>query len=140
MPDVGDVIAKSVFDFFRDQRHTIEIQRLKADGLKMSMEAASKSLSAALTGITIVISGNFSIPRDEMKELIELHGGKNSSSISGKTTFLLAGTKPGPEKMKKAEELGIKVISEEEFRNMLPEGAMKDADENVEPNLFGGLV
>ena len=71
--DVGEVIAESVYNFFQDERHRLEIQRLKADGLKMSMEAPAQNLSAALTGKTIVISGNFSISRDEMKELIALH-------------------------------------------------------------------
>lgn len=139
--DVGEVIAESVYNFFQDDRHRLEIQRLKADGLKMSMEAPAQNLSAALTGKTIVISGNFSISRDEMKELIALHGGKNSGSLSGKTSYLLAGSKPGPEKMKKAEQLGIPVINEEEFRSMLPDGALPENNEE-EPitDLFGGLV
>lgn len=139
--DVGEVIAESVYNFFQDDRHRLEIQRLKADGLKMSMEAPAQNLSAALTGKTIVISGNFSISRDEMKELIALHGGKNSGSLSGKTSYLLAGSKPGPEKMKKAEQLGIPVINEDEFRSMLPDGALPENDEE-EPitDLFGGLV
>lgn len=139
--DVGEVIAESVYNFFQNDSHRLEIQRLKADGLKMSMEAPAQNLSAALTGKTIVISGNFSISRDEMKELIALHGGKNSSSLSGKTSYLLAGSKPGPEKMKKAEQLGIPVINEEEFRSMLPDGALPENDEE-EPitDLFGGLV
>lgn len=139
--DVGEVIAESVYNFFQNDSHRLEIQRLKADGLKMSMGAPAQNLSAALTGKTIVISGNFSISRDEMKELIALHGGKNSSSLSGKTSYLLAGSKPGPEKMKKAEQLGIPVINEEEFRSMLPDGALPENDEE-EPitDLFGGLV
>lgn len=139
--DVGEVIAESVYNFFQDERHRLEIQRLKADGLKMSMEAPAQNLSAALTGKTIVISGNFSISRDEMKELIALHGGKNSGSLSGKTSYLLAGSKPGPEKMKKAEQLGIPVINEDDFRSMLPDGALPENDEE-EPitDLFGGLV
>lgn len=139
--DVGEVIAESVYNFFQDEKHRLEIQRLKADGLKMSMEAPAQNLSAALTGKTIVISGNFSISRDEMKELIALHGGKNSGSLSGKTSYLLAGSKPGPEKMKKAEQLGIPVINEDEFRSMLPDGALPENDEE-EPitDLFGGLV
>ena len=139
--DVGEVIAESVYNFFQNEKHRLEIQRLKADGLKMSMEAPAQNLSAALTGKTIVISGNFSISRDEMKELIALHGGKNSGSLSGKTSYLLAGSKPGPEKMKKAEQLGVPVINEEEFRSMLPDGALPENDEE-EPitDLFGGLV
>ena len=139
--DVGEVIAESVYNFFQNEKHRLEIQRLKADGLKMSMDAPAQNLSAALTGKTIVISGNFSISRDEMKELIALHGGKNSGSLSGKTSYLLAGSKPGPEKMKKAEQLGIPVINEDEFRSMLPDGALPENDEE-EPitDLFGGLV
>ena len=139
--DVGEVIAESVYNFFQDDRHHLEIQRLKADGLKTSMEAPAQNLSAALTGKTIVISGNFSISRDEMKELIALHGGKNSGSLSGKTSYLLAGSKPGPEKMKKAEQLGIPVINEEEFRSMLPDGALpENVEEEPITDLFGGLV
>ncbi|MBO4447649.1 MAG: NAD-dependent DNA ligase LigA, partial [Bacteroidales bacterium] len=72
---------------------------------------------------TIVISGNFSISREAMKDLISLHGGKPGSSVSAKTAFLLAGSKPGPEKLKKCSQLGIPVISEEEFRAMLPAGS-----------------
>lgn len=141
VPDVGDVIAGSVHDFFMDERHRLEIKRLKADGLKMSVSAPEENLSAALEGKTIVISGNFSISRDEMKRLIGLHGGKNSGSLSARTSYLLAGSKPGPEKMKKAEQLGIPVISEDEFRKMLPEGAMPENEEE-EPatDLFGGLI
>ena len=141
VPDVGDVIARSVHDFFMDERHRLEIRRLKADGLKMSVSAPEENLSAALEGKTIVISGNFSISRDEMKRLIGLHGGKNSGSLSARTSYLLAGSKPGPEKMKRAEQLGIPVISEDEFRKMLPEGAMPENEEE-EPatDLFGGLI
>ena len=97
------------------------IERLKQAGLRFVMDKKQEKLSAALEGKTIVISGNFSVSRDEMKSLIVLHGGKSSGSISGKTSFLLAGEKAGPEKLKKAESLGIKVISEQEFRIMLGE-------------------
>jgi DNA ligase (NAD+) len=97
------------------------IERLKQAGLRFVMDKKQEKLSAALEGKTIVISGNFSVSRDEMKSIIVLHGGKSSGSISGKTSFLLAGEKAGPEKLKKAESLGIKVISEQEFRIMLGE-------------------
>ena len=102
---------------------------------------AKTSASDALAGKTIVISGNFSVSRDEMKRLIEANGGKNSSSVSGKTSYLLAGIKPGPEKMKKAGDLGVRIISEEEFRNMLPQAAGGTAakEQNVEPDLFSGM-
>ena len=119
--DVGEVIAQSVADFFTDERHIIEIQRLKAAGLKLSLEEGQAVAgSDALAGKTIVVSGNFSLSRDDMKALIERHGGRNSGSVSGKTSFLLAGSKPGPEKVRKCEELGIPVIGEEEFFAMIP--------------------
>ena len=154
VPDIGDVIADSIFNYFRDERHLIEIQRLKAAGLKFSIDEPAENLSAALAGKTIVISGNFSISRDEMKALIEKNGGKNSSSLSSKTTYLLAGTKPGPEKMKKAAEIGIEVIDEETFMRMLPghvettvqtaDGSVSDQDNAAEADfpadLFGGMI
>ena len=123
--DVGEVIAQSVKDFFSDQRHIIEIQRLKAAGLQMSLEVKEAvEGSDALAGMTIVISGNFSISRDGMKSLIERHGGRSSGSVSGKTSFLLAGEKPGPEKVRTGGELGVRIVSEEEFFAMLPASAM----------------
>ena len=154
VPDIGDVIADSIFNYFRDERHLIEIQRLKAAGLKFSIDEPEENLSAALAGKTIVISGNFSISRDEMKTLIEKNGGKNSSSLSSKTTYLLAGTKPGPEKMKKAAEIGIEVIDEETFMRMLPghvettvqtaDGSVSGQDNAAEADfpadLFGGMI
>lgn len=133
VPDVGEVIADSVLEYFKDPRHVADIERLKAAGLRFSMEER-KAVSEALAGMTIVISGNFSVSRDEMKRLVEDNGGKNSSSVSGKTTYLLAGTKPGPEKIKKASDLGVKVISEDEFRAMLPAGQAARREE--EPTLF----
>ncbi len=132
--DVGDVIARSVFDYLRDEKHINEIHRLKSAGLKFSVEEKGNS-SDVLSGMTIVVSGNFNIPRDEMKHLIEANGGKNSSSVSSKTSFLLAGTKPGPEKIKKAGELGIRIVSEDEFMAMLPSKATVQPDIQ-EPTLF----
>ena len=154
VPDIGDVIADSIFNYFRDERHLIEIQRLKAAGLKFSIDEPAENFSAALAGKTIVISGNFSISRDEMKALIEKNGGKNSSSLSSKTTYLLAGTKPGPEKMKKAADIGIEVIDEETFMRMLPghvettvqtaDGSVSGQDNAAEADfpadLFGGMI
>ena len=117
--DVGQVIAESIHAFFKDEMNLDTIERLKAAGLKFEAEAQKQKLSEALAGKTIVISGNFSISRDEMKALIVAHGGKSSGSISGKTAYLLAGEKPGPEKIKKAETLGVKIITEEEFRSII---------------------
>ena len=154
VPDIGDVIADSIFNYFKDERHLLEIQRLKADGLKFSMDEPAENVSAALAGKTIVISGNFSISRDEMKAIIEKNGGKNSSSLSKKTTYLLSGTKPGPEKMKKAADLGIEVIDEETFMSMLPGNASptgaesgkapgtenNEGEEAFPTDLFGGMI
>ncbi len=118
--DVGKVIAESIYGYFRDEVNLETLAKLKAAGLKFRVEEeAQKKLSEALAGKTMVISGNFSIPRDEMKALIAAHGGKNSGSVSGKTAYLLAGEKAGPEKLKKAEALGVKVSSEEEFAAMV---------------------
>ena len=121
VPEIGRVIAHSVCSYFEDARNAIEVQRLREHGLQFSVRQSDGGKSDALSGKTIVISGNFSISREEMKALIERHGGKNSSSLSGRTSFLLAGSKPGPEKIKNCEELGVMIISEEAFRALLPE-------------------
>ena len=143
VPDVGEVIARSIFSFFRDEKVLADISRLKAAGLQFSLGKASEKNSDALAGKTIVVSGTFSISRDEIKALIEANGGKNSSSVSGKTDFLLAGTKPGPEKVKKASELGVAVIDENEFFAMIPSVPVKTEEgnhvrgrEETEPTLF----
>jgi DNA ligase (NAD+) len=139
--DIGEIIAESIYSYFRNPDNIEVISRLKAAGLRFEIGQQKKSLSASLAGLTIVISGNFSISRDAMKELIALHGGKNSGSISGKTSYLLAGEKAGPEKLKKAESLGIKVISEAEFMEMT--GTSEDSrpqainpETVIEPTLF----
>lgn len=117
--DVGQVIAESIYGFFRDEINLETVDRLKAAGLKFETDTKDEKVSDVFNGKTIVISGNFSVSRDEIKALIVSHGGKNSGSISSRTSFLLAGEKPGPEKMKKAESLGTPIISEEEFRKMI---------------------
>lgn len=117
--DIGQVIAESVYDFFREETNIDTIARLKAAGLKFEAEQSQQKMSDKLAGKTIVISGNFSVSRDDMKSLITSHGGKNSGSVSGKTSYLLAGEKPGPEKIKKAESLGVEIIDEQKFREMI---------------------
>lgn len=117
--DIGQVIAESVYDFLREDSNIDTIERLKAAGLKFKADAAQQKLSGKLDGKTIVISGNFSVSRDEIKSLIIAHGGKSSGSISSKTTYLLAGEKPGPEKIRKAESLGVERIDEQKFREMI---------------------
>lgn len=136
--DVGQVIAESIYDFFADESNKEIVSRLKGVGLQFESTGAPKQVSAALEGKTIVISGNFSISRDEMKALIVAYGGKNSGSISGKTAFLLAGDKPGPEKIKKAESLGVSIISEDEFRSMISDEDKVEPEqiEVTEPTLF----
>lgn len=132
VPDVGDVSAASIYSYFKDERHLIEIQRLKAHGLHFGAETPSENLSDALAGKSIVISGTFSISRDDMKALIEKHGGKNSGSISGKTSFLLAGEKPGPEKLRKCVQLDVPILSEEDFLKLLPADEQGAKDDKVE--------
>ena len=135
--DVGDVIARSVCDYFAKPEHREQVERLRAAGLRFDGAGQETALSDALAGKTVVISGNFSISRERMKDLIVAHGGKAGSSVSGATAFLLAGTKPGPEKLRKCEKLGIPVISEEEFRAMLPdlpEGSGATAQEGPQPS------
>ncbi len=129
VPDVGEVIADSIYDFFMDPDNIREVQRLRAAGLKMAVSEGETETSDVLGGATVVITGNYSIPRDSMKALIEANGGKNSSSVSGKTDYLLAGEKPGPEKIKKAEALGIRIITESEFMDMI--SAAKGEEENA---------
>ena len=112
--DVGERIAWSVQDFFSDLGNVQMIDRLKAAGLKMELEQ-QKEIKNILGGKSFIVSGKFSISREELKAKIEEYGGKNVSSISSKTDFLIAGENMGPAKLAKAEKLGISIISEEEF-------------------------
>lgn len=111
--EIGEVIARSVSDFFSRDKERAIVERLALHGLQLSYKA--ENLSSALNGTSWVISGTFSRPREEMKALVERHGGKMVSAISSKTDFILAGGKMGPEKKKKAERLGIPLVGEEEF-------------------------
>lgn len=125
---VGVTIAESIRNFFDKPENIIIIERLKKAGLQFNNEKNAVSESQALAGKSIVVSGVFSsFSRDEIKQLIEYHGGKNSSSISSKTDFLLAGEKMGPEKKKKAEALNVKIINEDEFLKMIEEPREKKA-------------
>ena len=117
--DIGETIAESIYSYFRNPDNIEMIARLKASGLRFEAEKQKEHHSDVLKGLTIVISGNFSISRDAIKELITLNGGKNSGSISRKTSFLLAGEKAGPEKLKKAEGLGVRLLNEEDFFKMI---------------------
>ncbi len=124
--EVGDKIAISILDYFADEQNRAIIERLRAAGLQFEAEAKSLS-SVALQGSNIVISGTFEIhSRDELKALIEAHGGKNQAAVSANTTYLLAGAKIGPAKLQKAQKLGVKIISEQEVIAMI-EGAEEPA-------------
>ena len=116
--DVGEVTAVAIFDYFNNPQHRLIVQRLKTAGLQM--EVVDNRISNVLEGMTIVVSGTFDhFSREEIKTSIEQHGGKASGSISGKTTYLLAGAKVGPEKLKKAEKLGVPLLTEEEYLKMI---------------------
>ena len=116
--DVGEVTAKAVAEWFAKAEHRTIVERLRAAGLQMSVELGTRS--SELEGMILVVSGVFEhFSRDEIKADIEKHGGKVSGSISGKTTCLLAGEKMGPEKLKKAEKLGVKIITETDYLKMI---------------------
>ena len=116
--EIGETIADSLTAYFMDSSHIEMIQRLEAAGVQMVAQEKER-LSNLLEGKSIVISGNFSVSREEIKSIISAHSGKNTGSVSGKTSFLLVGEKPGPEKIRKAQSLGVKVISEEEFYSLI---------------------
>ena len=120
--EIGEKIARSVVDFFADERNRTMVERLKAHGLQMALDESAEagSRSEELKGLTFVISGTFARhSRDEYKTMIERHGGRNASSISGKTDYLLAGENMGPAKLAKAEKLGVKLLNEDEFLKLI---------------------
>ena len=129
--EVGEKIALSIKDFFADERNIHIVNRLKNAGLQFEHEKKEIGRNQVLSGMNIVVSGVFStMSRDEIKQLIEDLGGKNVSSISSKTTFVLAGDKMGPEKKKKAESLGIEIKSEKDFLRMINNDNDIDIDNN----------
>ena len=118
--DVGEQIAQNILAYFNDENNLKIVNRLHEAGLQMVSQDEELQLSTKLAGKNIVISGVFSQhSRDEYKQMIEAHGGKNVGSISKKTSFVLAGDNMGPEKRKKAESIGIPLVSEEDFLAML---------------------
>ncbi|OFY87432.1 MAG: DNA ligase (NAD(+)) LigA [Bacteroidetes bacterium RIFCSPLOWO2_12_FULL_35_15] len=119
--DIGETTAQSIIDYFTD-KHTVKIiEDLKSHGLQFELsEEQLINTSDKLNGLSFVVSGVFSkFSRDELKKAIEQNGGKNVGSISGKTSFVIAGENMGPEKHKKAEKLGVKIISEDDFIKMI---------------------
>ena len=123
VPDIGEIIADTIFEWSHNERHRRLVDTLRGIGLHFETEETADSrISDSLEGCTVVVSGNFSISREEMKGLIAAHGGKCTGSVSGSTTYLLAGEKSGPEKLRKAEKLGVKIISEDDFYSLVGDG------------------
>lgn len=121
IPDIGPIIAKNIFDFLRDPVNVDIIESLRSAGVSLALdEEALAPAGDALAGKSIVISGTFQHhSRDEYKDIIVRNGGKNVGSISKKTSFVLAGDNMGPSKREKCEALGIPMVSEDEFLNMI---------------------
>ncbi|MDE5636980.1 MAG: NAD-dependent DNA ligase LigA, partial [Alistipes sp.] len=125
--EVGGKIADGIADFFADPANLRIIERLRAAGLQFEAQARQLK-SQALEGLSFVISGKFTAhSRDELKELIEAHGGRNLAAVSANVDFLIAGENMGPAKLKKAEKLGIKLISEQNFEQMISGGGVEAA-------------
>lgn len=119
--DIGDVIAQSIVDYFSNDENVKIVARLIDAGLQFKVKEQEK-LSASLEGLSVIISGTFThYSRDEIKKVIELHGGKNVSSISKNTDLFVTGENIGPAKLEKATKLNIKMVDEEEFRRMIGE-------------------
>lgn len=127
---VGEVIAKSVIAYFHNPVNQDIVERLRSYGLQMQLsEEQISGASDKLAGKSIVISGVFAKhSRDEYKALIEQHGGKNVGSISGKTSFILAGDNMGPSKLQKAEKLGIPLVNEDDFLDMIEGDVVADTE------------
>lgn len=121
--DIGPKIAESIINYFKNEKNREIVQRLREADVQMAMpDGHDLTLSETFAGKTIVISGTFTHhSRDEYKAIIESHGGKNGSSVSKKTDFILAGDNMGPAKLEKAAKLGVPVIDEESFLGMLPQ-------------------
>ena len=116
---MGEKIARSIVAYFADEDNRLIIERLRSVGLQFEV-AEKELLSQSLAGLSFVISGSFERhSRDELKALIELHGGKNLAAVSGTTNYLLAGNKIGPAKLQKATKLGVEIISEDQFEAMI---------------------
>jgi DNA ligase (NAD+) len=117
--EIGEKIAISIQQYFLDEGNQLIIERLRESGLQMEV-IEKEALSDTFNGMSFVVSGVFlSFSRDELKELIESNGGKNVSSISSKTDYVVAGENMGPSKLKKATDLGIKILSEDDFIKLL---------------------
>lgn len=119
--DIGETTAQSIMDYFADSRNAIIIEKLRESGVQLELSKEQLvNASDKLKGLSFVVSGVFNkFSRDDLKKAIEQNGGKSVGSISGKTSYLVAGDNMGPEKLKKAEKLGVPIISEDDFIKML---------------------
>ena len=136
--EIGERIAQSVQKYFADEKNRAIVDRLKAYGLQMSLsEDKLQPAGDKLSGMSIVISGTFEHhSRDEYKQMIEQNGGKNAGSVSAKTSFILAGENMGPEKLKKAEKAGVRLVNEAEFLAMIGDSSKPIAN----PDGFVGTL
>lgn len=119
VPEIGEVIAQSVIDYFADPTNLDIVRRLQKHGLQFETKDTVEAQNGKLTGRTFVVSGVFSISRDELKKRIEDHGGKVVGTVSGNTDYLVAGDNMGPSKKQKAEKLGVQIVGESEFNSMI---------------------
>jgi DNA ligase (NAD+) len=118
--DIGEQVAKSILNYFSEKRNIELVERLKQNGLQFESTTQQLSNSTTLEGLTFVVSGVFTkFSRDDLKAAIEQNGGTVVGSVSGKTSYIIAGENMGPEKLKKAEKLGVKIIDENEFEKMI---------------------
>lgn len=138
--EIGEKIAESIVAYFTDSVNLEIIERLRAAGLQFNLGEQSISSGNSLEGKTVVVSGVFERSRDEMKALIEDNGGKVGSSISSKTDYLVRGENMGPSKLKKAEDLGVPMISEQEFVAMLGLGVESSSVKAIQPESGQGTL
>ena len=135
--EVGERIADAILEYFADAANLEIIRRLRDAGLQF--EATARELaSETLSGKSFVVSGRFSRSRDEMKALIEAHGGRNLAAVSGNVDYIVAGENMGPAKLKKAEKLGIRILSEEAFFRMIEGNGSPEATEDGTPERAEG--
>ena len=134
MEEVGDKIAGSIREYLADPVNLRIVERLRAAGVQFAADEEQR-LSDSLAGLHIVISGTFRRhSRDELKALIESHGGRNLAAVSKNADYLLAGDNMGPAKLAKATKLGVRIIAEEDFERMVEEGVEKTAAERPMAN------
>lgn len=119
--DIGEIMAASLYSYFRDEANIEMINKLEIIGVKMdsNLEESKRDVTAILSGKSFVISGIFTVSREELKSIIEYNSGKVSSSVSSSTDYLVAGENTGPSKLEKAKKLGVKIINQDEFFSLI---------------------